>query len=138
MCREEAKDLSSLKQTLDKHGVNLYAVVHEVLGVQEFRNYFDGEIFLDKERVFYGPKQRWMFLSGFMRPSVWSSMFRASRAGVEGNLKGEGRLLGGVFVLGPGEQGILLEHREKEFGDKVDLAEITKVIEKMKPPQEKQ
>ena len=34
-----------------------------------------------------------MFLSGLVRPSVWLAMYRAS--GVSGNMKGEGRLLGG-------------------------------------------
>lgn len=37
-----------------------------------------------------------MFLSGFVRPSVWMSIFRANKKGIEGNLKGEGRLLGGT------------------------------------------
>lgn len=36
-----------------------------------------------------------MFLSGFVRPSVWMAMYRASQKGVSGNMKGEGRLLGG-------------------------------------------
>jgi hypothetical protein len=46
------------------------------------------------QRRFYGPKHRWMFLSGIIRPSVWMSIFRSSKK-VTGNLKGEGRLLGG-------------------------------------------
>jgi hypothetical protein len=48
--------------------------------------------------------------------------------GVDGNLKGEGRILGGVFVMGAGDQGILLQHREKEFGDHVDLEDVKKAI----------
>jgi len=36
-----------------------------------------------------------MFLSGFVRPSVWSAVFRANGKGIPGNLEGEGRLLGG-------------------------------------------
>lgn len=36
-----------------------------------------------------------MFLSGFIRPSVWSAIFRAKGKNIEGNMKGEGRLLGG-------------------------------------------
>ena len=38
----------------------------------------------------------------------------------------------GVFVIGPGDQGILLEHRETEFGDQADLSEIMKAVKKMK------
>jgi len=128
LCREEARELSSLQPQLAARGVQLHAVVHEKLGVDEFRPFFSGSIFLDKERVFYGPKQRWMFLSGFVRPSVWMSIRRASQKGVDGNLKGEGRLLGGVFVIGPGEQGVLYEHREAEFGDHANTTAILDAI----------
>jgi hypothetical protein len=30
---------------------------------------------------------------------------------------GEGRLLGGLLVIGAGDSGIVFEHREKVFGD---------------------
>ena len=73
-----------------------------------------------------------LYLSGLLRPSVWKSEFRARGKGIEGNLKGEGRLLGGVFVVGPGEQGILLDHKEKEFGDKVDLQAVRDAVLKIK------
>jgi len=36
-----------------------------------------------------------MFLSGFVRLSVWSAIFRALGKGIPGNFEGEGRLLGG-------------------------------------------
>lgn len=103
--------------------------MHEERGVDKFRPFFNAPIYLDSERRFYGPKERWMFLSGFIRPSVWSSIFRAQGKGVEGNMKGEGRLLGGLFVLGPGDLGILLEHRESEFGDHANRTAILDVIE---------
>lgn len=138
MCREEAKELSSLKPQLDRVGVPLYAVVHEDLGsqVRQFRSFFEGDIFLDPERQFYGPRERWMFLSGIVRPSVWRSIMRAKGKSVEGNLKGEGRLLGGVFVIGPPGQGILYEHREAEWGDHANLTEISDALSSMYPPGE--
>lgn len=43
------------------------------------------------------------FLLGFLRYSVWKLVFRVRSKGVEGNLVGEGRILGGVFVVGFGE-----------------------------------
>lgn len=132
MCREEASELSSLKPELDQRGVNLVGVVHEEMGVKEFQPYLNSTIYLDEEKKFYGPEQRWMFLTGLLRPSVWKSAFRARGKGIEGNLKGEGRLLGGVFVVGPGEQGILLDHKEKEFGDKVDLQAARDAVLKIK------
>ena len=72
-----------------------------------------------------------VFFAGFVRPSVWMSFSRARSRGVQGNLDGEGRILGGVFVVGPGEQGILLDHKEKEFGDKVDLKDVMEAVKKI-------
>lgn len=46
---QEAQALSSLVPFLDEHSVNLYAVVHEVLGTEEFKGFFSGEVFLDPE-----------------------------------------------------------------------------------------
>lgn len=137
MCREEAAGLSSLKPELDARGFNLYAVVHERFGHKEFQPYLDGEMFLDKERTFYGPKQRWMFFSGFIRPSVWMSFYRGYKNGFEGNTAGEGRLLGGVFVVGPGEEGILFQHRESEFGDHANTTEILEAVKRSKSAKSK-
>lgn len=46
---QEAINLSSLKPRFDAHGVTLHAVVKETLGVEDFRPYFQGEVFLDPE-----------------------------------------------------------------------------------------
>lgn len=131
LCREEALELSSLRPELDQKGVSLVGVVHEERGAKEFQPYLNSPLYLDEEKKFYGPEQRWMFISGFLRLSVWRSSFRAKSKGVEGNFQGEGRLLGGVFVVGPGEQGILLDHKEKEFGDKVELQKVKEAISAM-------
>ncbi|TRZ21866.1 hypothetical protein HGM15179_005270 [Zosterops borbonicus] len=132
---KEASELSSLKPQLSKLGVPLYAVVKENIGteVEDFQHYFKGEIFLDEKKGFYGPRRRKMMLSGFFRLGVWQNFFRAWRGGYTGNLEGEGFTLGGVYVIGAGTQGILLEHREKEFGDKVSLPSVLEAAEKIKP-----
>jgi len=131
LCREEAAELSSLKPELDAHGVTLYAVVHETRGVDEFRNFFKGDIYLDSNRIFYGPKHRWMLLRALIRPSVWSSVCRARRKGIAGNVQGEGRLLGGLFVLAPDQKGIVFEYREKEFGDHAKHDDIMNVVKSL-------
>lgn len=46
------------------------------------------------ERRFYGPEERRMMVMGMLRWSVWSNLRRASSKGVDGNLKGDGSLLG--------------------------------------------
>nr|XP_014335930.1 PREDICTED: redox-regulatory protein FAM213A isoform X3 [Bos mutus] len=118
LCREEATDLSSLKPKLDELGVPLYAVVKE---------------HIKNEKKFYGPQRRKMMFMGFVRLGVWQNFFRAWNGGFSGNLDGEGFILGGVFVMGPGKQGILLEHREKEFGDKVNLTSVLEAARKIRP-----
>lgn len=95
---------------------------------------------------------------GFFRLGVWQNFIRAWRSGYQGNMNGEGFLLGGVFVIGAGEQvaqhasvwmlsevcvgflsclsclqGVLLEHCEKEFGNKVDPAEVLEAAKKIVP-----
>uniref|UniRef100_A0A665WCZ2 Peroxiredoxin-like 2A n=1 Tax=Echeneis naucrates TaxID=173247 RepID=A0A665WCZ2_ECHNA len=122
----EAAELSSLKPQLDMLGVPLYAVVKEDIGteVQTFRQYFNGEVFLDEKRRFYGPRERKMGLLAFFRVGVWLNGLRAFKSGFMGNVFGEGFVLGGVFVIGKGRQGILLEHREIEFGDKVNTNDV--------------
>ncbi|XP_048195118.1 peroxiredoxin-like 2A isoform X2 [Perognathus longimembris pacificus] len=135
LCREEASSLSSLKPKLEELGIPLYAVVKEDISteVKDFQPYFKGEIFLDEKKKFYGPQKRKMLFMGFIRLGVWSNFFRAWNGGFSGNLEGEGIILGGVFVMGSGKQGILLEHREKEFGDKVELRSVLEAAAKIKP-----
>lgn len=133
MCREEAAELSSLKPELDELGVPLFAVVKEDVGteVQNFKPFFKGDVFLDEKRKFYGPRERKMGLLGFLRVGVWTSGLRAFKNGFLGNVFGEGFVLGGVFVIGRGQQGILLEHREIEFGDKVNIKDVIEAVRRM-------
>lgn len=135
MCREEASELSSLKPQLEELGVPLVAVVKENVGteIQDFRPHFAGDIYIDEKKHFYGPLQRKMGGLGFIRLGVWQNFMRAWRSGYQGNMNGEGFILGGVFVIGAGDQGILLEHREKEFGHKVDIAEVLEAVQKIMP-----
>ena len=44
-----------------------------------------------------------MLISGFLRASVWSNIVRNWKKGVDGNLEGEGRLLGGRFCKSAAE-----------------------------------
>ncbi|KAM3606529.1 uncharacterized protein V6R79_018126 [Siganus canaliculatus] len=131
----EASELSSLKPQLEELGVPLVAVVKENIGteIQDFRPHFAGDIYVDEERRFYGPFQRKMGGLGFIRLGVWQNFMRAWRSGYQGNMNGEGFILGGVFVIGAGNQGILLEHREKEFGDKVEIGDVLEAVKKIVP-----
>ena len=48
---------------------------------------------------------------------IKQNLKRCEQQGVEGNLKGEGTKLGGVWVIGSGDQGVLFQHNEKKWGD---------------------
>ncbi|KAI2658209.1 Peroxiredoxin-like 2A [Labeo rohita] len=136
----EASDLSSLKPQLDERGVALVAVVKENIGseIHDFRAYFDGQIFLDQQMCFYGVKRRTMRSSGFARFGVWRNLLQVWRRGYHGNREGEGYVLGGLYVIGPENQGILLEHHEKEFGDKADLTAVRMAVSWIQKTEETQ
>ncbi|ETN74155.1 hypothetical protein NECAME_13174 [Necator americanus] len=96
LCRKEAAELSTLEPNMKAAGINLIAVVHETKGVNDFKPYFKGEVYFDKERHFYGPNQRWLPLwMGFLRVGSYVNIYKARQAGYHGNTDGEGRLLGG-------------------------------------------
>lgn len=59
---------------------------------------------------------RWQGLTSVIRPSVIGNIRRAQSKGVEGNLVGEGRLLGGLLVVDTGDAGVAFEHREAVSG----------------------
>ena len=59
-------------------------------------------------------------------------MWSAQSAGVEGNMKGDGTLLGSSLVVGPGDQGILHQYRSKIYGDRANPVEILKAVKQIK------
>uniref|UniRef100_A0A3P8Z3X9 Peroxiredoxin-like 2A n=1 Tax=Esox lucius TaxID=8010 RepID=A0A3P8Z3X9_ESOLU len=120
---------------LEELGIPLVAVVKENIGteVQDFRPHFAGDVYVDENHHFYGPLQRKMGGLGFIRLGVWQNFMRAWKAGYQGNMLGEGFVLGGVFVIGAGNQGILLEHREKEFGNKVEKEDVLEAVKRIVP-----
>uniref|UniRef100_A0A673V3W7 Peroxiredoxin-like 2A n=1 Tax=Suricata suricatta TaxID=37032 RepID=A0A673V3W7_SURSU len=133
LCREEAADLSSLKPKLDELGVPLYAVVKEQIGteVKDFQPYFKGEIFLD-EKVHV----RWMALSPLVNLTTNINscvLFRAPGWLSQFSL----RFLVSAHVMiswfVSSSPGLLLEHREKEFGDKVNLVSVLEAARKIQP-----
>lgn len=69
---------------------------------------------------------------GILRWSVICSFLSASLEGVNGNMKGDGTLLGSSLVVGPGDQGILFQHRSREFGDRANVKDILKAIKNIK------
>ena len=56
-----------------------------------------------------------MGLLAFMRVGVWLNGLRAFRKGFMGNVFGEGFVLGGVFVIGRGQQVKVLYSKQQEL-----------------------
>lgn len=48
---QEAAELASLKPQFDAKKVALYAVVHEKLGVPEFKYFFEGKVLFDPKVI---------------------------------------------------------------------------------------
>lgn len=51
-----------------------------------------------------------------VKPSVIRNAKAVSARGIKGNMKGEGKLLGGLLVVGAGDSGVAFEHREAVRG----------------------
>jgi len=123
--------LSKLEPELKKAGVPLFAVLHETLGAEEFQPFFSGPLYLDTEKQFYGPRERRMLLLGFLRLDTWVNIYKSKQLGTPGNLVGDGTLLGGVYVIGAGDQGVLFEHREGTFGDHANSTQVMEAVLKI-------
>lgn len=69
--------------------------------------------------------------AGLVRLATYQKYWTAYSSGVEGNIKGDGTILGSTLVVGPGDQGILYEYRAREFGDMADVQDVLKAIKKI-------
>jgi len=70
-------------------------------------------------------------LFGGQVAAAWKRM--TSKGGIEGNMKGEGFTLGGVWVVHP-HNGVIYEYREKHWGDSAtdnDMQELQAAINKL-------
>uniref|UniRef100_A0AC34R457 Peroxiredoxin-like 2 activated in M-CSF stimulated monocytes n=1 Tax=Panagrolaimus sp. JU765 TaxID=591449 RepID=A0AC34R457_9BILA len=127
-CRKEASELTQIKDKLDAAGVRLMGVVHEYQGVDQFKPFLKGDVYYDTEKTFYGPEQRWLpFWIGFLRVNTYLNGFNSRH--VPGNYEGEGRLLGGVYLINKDQ--MLFSHLEKDWGDAVDPNDVLEAIKKI-------
>ena len=69
-----------------------------------------------------------MGLWGFLRLDVWRNVIKSVKAGTDGNLAGDGTLLGGVYVLGAGDQGVLYHHQEAVWGDHFNKTQLLQAV----------
>jgi len=130
-CRSEASRISEeFGPKLREKNVSVIGVVHETLGAEEFRPFLkDAELYYDVKKHFYGPQERWLPMwMGVLRIGTYLNLFSTKKT--EGNLVGEGRLLGGVYLLDKDQQ-MVFSHLEKEWGDKVDSKQLSEALDKL-------
>jgi len=135
VCRHNATILSRCKAALDAKGVRFVAVAPERDGMEDFvaGNYFAGEVFADPNRACYKAlKLKRASLLGILSKRVRQVIERASNSGIKGNMKGDFKQLGGLFVISSdGSKGhcrVLLEFRDAFFGDAVDASFMLKTL----------
>jgi hypothetical protein len=135
-CREQASVLVANRDLITtKLGVELVAVVHEEKGADIFQNdYFKGPVYYDESKdmfkALHGGSLRWGGLSTFFSGTFLSNYRRNRASNVKGNLEGEGRIFGGLLVVGKGDEGILFEFQEKTFGDQPALQDVLQACAK--------
>jgi hypothetical protein len=99
--------------------------------------YWGGAVLYDRGMEFFkalggGKLLKDKFLSGFVfNPRAIANYKRAKAMGLEQNLKGEGEIKGGLFIVGSGKSGVAYQFIERNFGDWAPTAEIIEICTKL-------
>lgn len=133
LCREEGRDLSEMQKAGLLKGATLIGLVKEVapcstaktdeeLGVAEFQSdYFPYPLYLDSTKGFYsalGDRKITKDLKGSWNPfEVWKGLksigTRIKEKGLEGNMRGEGLVLGGIVVVDTAKSAVKFTYCEE-------------------------
>ncbi|CAG8637299.1 24093_t:CDS:2, partial [Gigaspora rosea] len=136
LCREESVKYASYRELIsDKLGVKMVAIVHENLDneVEEFnKKYWNGVLYYDKEKSFFssigGGKIQYGGMMSFLNPSVWFNIRQNMKTGVSGNFKGDGTVLGGLYIIRQGSGGVEYQYREKIWGDHAPFDQVLTAV----------
>lgn len=140
MCRAEAHQLYSRKPIFDALGVQLVAVLNELIDAEVksfWPRFWGGMILVDKKRDFFkalggGILPKESFITGFIFNPVARENFKRARAtGIHNNLHGEATIKGGLLIVRPGRGGIAYQFVERNFGDWAPLEEVLEVCGKL-------
>ncbi|PKI64436.1 hypothetical protein CRG98_015161 [Punica granatum] len=106
--------------------------------------YWGGAVLYDQGGEFFkalggGKLLKDSFFSGFLlNPIARANYKRAKAMGVDQNLKGEGEIKGGLFIVGSGKSGIAYQFIERNFGDWAPLAEAIEICTQLQNQQRSQ
>ncbi|CAM6128619.1 unnamed protein product [Calypogeia fissa] len=131
LCRGHALELEQIVPTLEANGFRVVAIGVERFGVEDFQagKFWKGELYIDdgkKALKALDVKQLSIFnaLKDIALNKDVSTAFKKTKD-VPHNYKGDGRQLGATFVFAKGGK-ILLDHRQKNFGDHASNEAILK------------
>ena len=137
LCRAQAKALADIRTQLTELGVGLAAVSHQDNSAEDFVNLYFGKsegqqdsLYIDQTKAFYKAVGRGTLrtkgLLGMLSSKMWSNNSEANAIGATGNFSGDYSHLGGVLLVGKGEEGVLWSFQEVDFGDKAPLPSLLK------------
>jgi len=98
--------------------VSLVGVLQEKRGAADFQPFLSGPLYYDHEKIFFGPKQE-PIGSGWDRRGVWR------------HFKGDRFLPGGVFVIGPRNEGVVFHHKKEVWGNPCNTTALLEAVRKL-------
>ena len=141
LCRAQAKELADQRAKLKELGVRLVAVSHQDDSAADFVDLYFGRddddvagefksdsLYLDATKTFYKAlgkgNVRKLGFWGVLSSKMWSNSSSAGKMGVQGNYSGDYSHLGGVMLIGKGEEGVLWSFQEVNFGDRAPIPNL--------------
>lgn len=129
LCRGQSVEMAKMLSQLEANNVRVVGIGLEKFGLEEFEenNYWKSELYIDNEKKIHKAlaltKVGWVgtFMMLFANKSVKEAAQKTKDT--PGNFQGDGRQLGATFVMAKGGE-LLLDHRQKDFGDQPTNAEI--------------
>ncbi|KAL2608150.1 hypothetical protein R1flu_026723 [Riccia fluitans] len=131
LCRGHAQELWQIVPTLEASGFRVVSIGIEKYGLEEFQTagYWKGELYIDngKKALKALEVPQVSYFTAVKDILMNKDVGRAAKKtkDVPGNFKGDGRQLGATFVIAKGGE-VLLDHRQKNFGDHVSNESILK------------
>jgi len=114
------------------------AIVKESLGSAAFSEKYwrsSDSIYLDEDHAFFkavhGGKVNKVGITNFLQRAIYSNYSRASGKGYAGDNSGEGRILGGLYIVSL--KGVHYEYPERTSGDHAPVEEVVEVIRSLAP-----
>ncbi|KAL7748813.1 hypothetical protein RI367_005726 [Sorochytrium milnesiophthora] len=134
-CRNEAVELRKRAEEINKNGnIRMVAIVNQKLGAEDFAdNFWQGETYFDHDlglfKALGDGEVRRASLWELLRPSVLARIVKGKMSGPQGNLEGDGTMLGGLLVVRKGDAGVEYAYLEQTFGDIAPVEDVVKACQ---------